>query len=80
MATQDTKNRRFRTVVQAFVAFLVAVPVAVAVIPIPDKYNDELALALGICAALVIVIQRVQTALEDRGTIPTLARTPDGEP
>jgi hypothetical protein len=56
--------RVLRTAVQAALAFLVALPLALAKVPIPDKYQGSVALVLGIAAGLVVVISAIQNAIE----------------
>jgi hypothetical protein len=56
--------RVLRTAVQAALAFLVALPLALAKVPIPDRYQGSVALLLGIAAGLVVVISAVQNAIE----------------
>lgn len=60
-----------RTVVQAVLAAAAAVPAALAVVPIPSKYNGAVALVVGIAAALVVIVSAVQNALEAKGVIRT---------
>ena len=60
------KANVLRTVLQAIVAVLVALPIALAKVPIPDKYAGSVALVLGIAAGLVVVISALQNAVEVR--------------
>lgn len=58
------KANVLRTVLQALVAVLVAVPAAIALVPIPDKYAGSVALVVGIAAGAVVLITAVQNAIE----------------
>lgn len=65
-----------RTVVQVLVAVCLAIPSALALVPIPSKYDGAVALVVGIGAALVVIVTAVQNALEARAGV-ALFRSPN---
>lgn len=67
--------RTVRSVIQAIIGFCVALPTALALVPIPDKYQGYVALALGIAAALPVVVSGIQNAIETRRGAPLIGGT-----
>lgn len=64
-------QRILRTLVQVVVAVAAAIPAALATVPIPSKYDDDVALVIGIAGALVVVVTAVQNGLEAAGKMKT---------
>lgn len=64
LTTTTPKANVLRTVLQVLVAVLIAMPIAVAKVPIPDKYQGSVALVLGICAGLVVLVVAMQNVIE----------------
>lgn len=69
------KANVLRTVLQAIVAVCVAVPTAIALVPIPEKYQGSVALVVGIAAAAVVLITALQNVIEARAGV-ALFRNP----
>jgi len=71
------KANVLRTVLQVIVAVCVAIPSAIALVPIPDQYQGDVALVIGLAGAVVVLVTAVQNAIEARaGT--ALLRNPEG--
>lgn len=58
-----------RTIVQVLLAVAVAIPAAVALLPVSAAVSAGV---VGVAGALVVVVTAVQNALEAKGAIPTL--------
>lgn len=77
VAMTTAKANVLRTVLQMIVAVCVAIPSAIVLVPIPDKYQGYVALTIGIAGAVVVIVTAVQNAIEARaGT--ALLRNPEG--
>lgn len=64
-----------RTLLQVIVAVCVAIPAAIALVPIPDRYAAEVAFVIGLAGAVVVIVTAVQNALEARAGV-ALFRSP----
>lgn len=69
------KANVLRTVLQAIVAVCIAIPTALAVVPIPAKYQGYVALVIGIAGAVVVLVTAVQNVIEARAGV-ALFRNP----
>ena len=69
------KANVLRTVLQAIVAVCVAIPTALALVPIPSKYDAAVAYVIGIAAATVVVVTALQNAIEAKAGV-ALFRNP----
>lgn len=69
------KANVLRTVLQAIVAVCLAVPTALALVPIPSKYDGAVALVIGIVGAVVVLVTALQNAIEAKAGV-ALFRNP----
>jgi hypothetical protein len=63
------KANVLRTVLQAIVAVCVALPIALAKVPIPAKYAGAVALVVGIAAATFVIVTAVQNVIEAKAGV-----------
>ena len=70
VAQPGPRARTLRTALQTLVAVCVALPSALAVVPIPDRYNGSVALVVGIAGAVVVLVSAVQNTIEGRRGSP----------
>lgn len=64
-----------RTLLQVIVAVCVAIPAAIALVPIPSKYQRSVALVIGIAGAVVLIVTAVQNVIESAAGV-ALFRNP----
>lgn len=63
------KANVLRTVLQAIVAVCLAIPTALALVPIPSKYDGAVALVIGIGAAIVVLVTALQNVIEAKAGV-----------
>jgi xanthosine utilization system XapX-like protein len=69
------KANVLRTVLQAIVAVCVALPFALAKVPIPAKYAGAVALVVGIATGAVVIVTALQNVIEAKAGV-ALFRNP----
>lgn len=69
------KANVLRTLLQALVAVCVAIPSALALVPIPSKYDAAVAFTIGLAGAIVVLVTALQNAIEARAGV-ALFRNP----
>lgn len=74
------KANVLRTVLQAIVAVCLAIPTALALVPIPSKYGGAVALVIGIGAAVVVLVTAVQNVIEAKAGVALFRQPTAGEP
>lgn len=74
------KANVLRTVLQALVAVCLAIPTALALVPIPSKYDGAVALVIGIGAAVVVLVTALQNVIEAKAGVALFRNPTAGEP
>lgn len=69
-------TRTLRTILQTVVAVLVAVPAAISLVPIPDRYDAQVGFVVGISAGLVVLVTAGWNAVESRRGAPLIGDGP----
>lgn len=63
------KANVLRTLLQVVVAVCVAIPTAIALVPIPSKYDASVAFIIGLAGAIVILVTAVQNVIEGKAGV-----------